>query len=263
MEQNEKLQKVMQKLRKLQKLYEGAKEINSEGEAQAAAAAIQRILEEYNITLEEVGETVNPDAICEEKISGYNGKTHGGDWVQKLTSVICKHNFCRCYYYGNGNKVLLIVGKKENIEVVKWLRDMLMEKYVRLGVQRYKEYLSDSVSQMREMLGMKTERKNPYLRRYLLGCAAGLEYKLKIEEALSKNKDEKRGAKVTALIVQNDSAVTEYMNKKYGEIKYVHKRQLSWTNASEQGFNDGKNTELYKPIQQSRETQINNVKLLG
>lgn len=43
MEQNEKLQAVMQKLRKLQKLYEGAKAINSEGEAQAAAAAIQRI----------------------------------------------------------------------------------------------------------------------------------------------------------------------------------------------------------------------------
>ena len=54
-----------------------------------------------------------------------------------------------------------------------------------------------------------------------------------------------------------------YMKEKYGFIQSVKHRQLSWTNASEQGFNDGKNTELYKPIQQSRETQINNVKLLG
>ncbi len=262
MEQNEKLQKVMQKLRKLQKLYEGAKEINSEGEAQAAAAAIQRILEEYNITLEEVGETVNPDAICEEKISGYNGKTHGGDWVQKLTSVICRHNFCRCYYYGRGNKTLLIAGKKENIEVVKWLRDMLMEKYVKLGVQRYKEYILKN-AQMLELLGKKPERKNPFLRRYLIGCAAGLEYKLKMEETMMKNKDEQRDAKVTALVVQNENAVMEYMKGKYGYIGSVKHRQLSWTNASEQGFNDGKNTELHKPIQQSRETQINNVKLLG
>lgn len=39
---NQNLDSVLKKLRKLQNLYEGAKKINSEGEANAAAAAIQK-----------------------------------------------------------------------------------------------------------------------------------------------------------------------------------------------------------------------------
>ena len=41
------LDKVMRKIQKLKKLYEGAKKINSEGEAQNAAALIQKLLTEY------------------------------------------------------------------------------------------------------------------------------------------------------------------------------------------------------------------------
>ena len=63
---NEKLDAIQKKLRKLQKMYEGAKAINSEGEAQAAAAAIQRILLEYNITIEEVGVEKDKDVIEQE-----------------------------------------------------------------------------------------------------------------------------------------------------------------------------------------------------
>lgn len=49
-----KIEDVLKKLKKLKKLYEGAKKINSEGEAAAAASAIQRLLVEYNISMEEV-----------------------------------------------------------------------------------------------------------------------------------------------------------------------------------------------------------------
>lgn len=49
------LENVLKKLRKLQKLYEGAKKINSEGEAANAAALIQKLLTEYNLTMDEVG----------------------------------------------------------------------------------------------------------------------------------------------------------------------------------------------------------------
>ena len=46
------LDKIKGKLQKLMKLYEGAKKIKSEGEANAAAAAIQRLLAEYNLLWE-------------------------------------------------------------------------------------------------------------------------------------------------------------------------------------------------------------------
>lgn len=46
-----KIEDALKKLKKLKKLYEGAKKINSEGEA---ASAIQRLLVEYNLSMEEV-----------------------------------------------------------------------------------------------------------------------------------------------------------------------------------------------------------------
>ena len=47
------LDNVLKKLRKLKKLYEGAKAINSESEAATAASLIQKLLAEYNITMDE------------------------------------------------------------------------------------------------------------------------------------------------------------------------------------------------------------------
>lgn len=261
MEQNEKIQQVISKLRKLQKLYEGAKKINSEEEANAAAAAIQRLLTEYNLTMEAVGEEPIEKAIQEEIISGYEKKTHGGDWVHKLTSVICKYNFCKCYYFGRGNKRLLIVGAKENLETVKWLRGMLMERFYELGKRRYKEYCDEYEMYGVVMGSYKLQRRNPWLRRYLLGCASGLNFKLKAEENKMKAESEQMGSKVTALVVRNDAAIVEYMykNHKMGKPRVV--AGLGWSSASEIGFKDGVHTNINKPL--SSGTTQHNVKMLN
>ena len=94
---NEKLNAIQAKLRKLQKMYEGAKAINSEGEAAAAAAAIQRILTEYNLTMDEVGVEPEKNAVIQTEESGFTFRSIGGQWQQKLYSVICRYNFCRCF----------------------------------------------------------------------------------------------------------------------------------------------------------------------
>lgn len=258
MEQDEKIKAVIQKLRKLQKFYEGAKKINSEGEVQAAAAAIQRLLEEYNLTMQEVGgandEKLN-NTITESRIEGEYAKTHGGEWLAKLTKVICKHNFCKFYYLGNSSKTLLVVGKKENVEIVIWMRNMLAEKYYKMGLQRYREFTESFES------ALHPQRKNPWLRRYLIGCAEGLEYKLTMEENAQKIKERERHEKVTALVVCNNEAITHYMQQTYSEIKPARQRTyLGWNNASEKGFADGKNTEIYKPINNGNNNNVNLLK---
>lgn len=48
------LDKVMRKIAKLKNLYEGAKKINSIGEAESAAALMNKLLAEYNLTLEDI-----------------------------------------------------------------------------------------------------------------------------------------------------------------------------------------------------------------
>ena len=254
MEQNEKIQKVISQLRKLQKFYESAKEVGTEGEVNAAAAAIQRLLTEYNLTMEQIGDEPEKNPIIDEKISGYDNRTHGGDWIHKLTSALCKYNFCRCYYFGRGNKTLLIVGEKQNIETVKWLRSMLMDRFIELGKKRYKAYTINYDMNVGCYNGTEPQRRNPWLRRYLLGCAAGLEAKLKDERKLMENEQNNASnndissSSVTALVLKKDTAIVEYINKAYTMGKPRQQKQLSWTNASMIGYKDGRNVELNKPI---------------
>ena len=110
------LDNVLKKLRKLQKLYEGAKTINSESEAATAAALIQKLLIEYNLTMAEVtdSEKVEEDEIKEHFCSGFNYRSVGGKWEYQLWYILCKWNFCKCFMYGNAYKRLVIFGKKES-----------------------------------------------------------------------------------------------------------------------------------------------------
>lgn len=139
-----KIEDVLKKLKKLKKLYEGAKKINNEGEAAAAASAIQRLLVEYNISMEEVENSMYRDAhkddVNQEFESGYNYKSIGGNWEYHPAYVICKYNFCKCFQYGNSYKNLIIIGKPENLETVKWLKNMLAERFVEISNKKWKEY---------------------------------------------------------------------------------------------------------------------------
>ena len=254
---NQKLDSVLKKLRKLQNLYEGAKKINSEGEANAAAAAIQRLLIQYNLSMDEIGtdEEKSKDTVLEEKVDGFTYKSIGGEWESRLLYVLCKWNFCKCFQVGGTYKRLMIFGKKENIETVKWLRSMLSERFVSFSKNRFKEY------QKTVEYAMNPISMDKYQRSYLMGCSAGLDAKLKEESDREKAKDAEFGAKVTALVVRNDTAVTEYIENKYKVGKGKARRE-NFDSARAFGFRDGKNTELHKQVSSGAKSQAQGVKLL-
>ena len=254
---NQNLDSVLKKLSKLQNLYEGAKKINSEGEANAAAAAIQRLLIQYNLSMDEIGtdEEKSKDTVLEEKVDGFTYKSIGGEWEFRLLYVLCKWNFCKCFQVGGTYKRLMIFGKKENIETVKWLRSMLAERFVSFSKNRFKEY------QKTVEYAMKPISMDKYQRSYLMGCAAGLDAKLKEESDREKAKDAEFGAKVTALVVRNDTAVTEYIENKYKVGKGKARRE-KFDSARVFGFRDGKNTELHKQVSSGAKSQAQGVKLL-
>lgn len=254
---NQNLDKVLSKLRKLKTMYEGAKKINSEGEANSAAAAIQRLLIQYNLSMEEIGsdEQKKADTILEEQTSGFTYKNIGGEWEFRLVYVLCKWNFCKCFQYGKTYKKLLIFGKEENIETVKWLREFLSEKFVKISKQRFKEYRKT------QEYAFKPISMDKYQRSFLAGCAAGLDAKLKEESDLDKAKDKDFGTKVTALVVRNDAAVTEYINNKYKAGK-GSKSRVNRDSAYSYGHEEGRNTELHKQVSAGAKSQANGVKLL-
>jgi hypothetical protein len=237
MDEDKELQKVLNKLRKLKNLYEGAKKINSEGEANNAASAIQKLLTQYNLSIEEIGEDKEETKINEEFVSGYTYKSIGGKWEHQLVTVICKYNFCKCYLWGDTYKTLLILGKKENLETVKWLRNLLSERFVSFSKQKFKEY------QQTENFINHPISKDKYQRSYLIGCSMGLETKLKEEKEFEENKN----SKITSLVLRNDSKIVEYVEQKF-KTKDGRKSKYHIDEAFESGFHDGKNTELSSPL---------------
>lgn len=233
---------ILKKLQKLQKLYESAKKVNSEGEAEAAAAAIQRLLTLYNISIEEIGDE-DENKIIEESVDNL-GKI-GGSWESRMISVICKYNYCTCFRCGGNHKKMMIIGDKENINVVKWMKDYLFERFFELGKQRYSSLKKS---------GETVSDRDTFLRSYLMGCASGLDSKLK-EEREKMEKEKEVGEKVTALVLKKDAEVNEYVKNKYNLV-YSKLRMLKNTSAMLMGYHDGKNVELNKAIDQQGKKKL-------
>ncbi len=242
---DEKLDAIQKKLRKLQKMYNGAKAINSEGEAQAAAAAIQRILLEYNITMEEVSVEKDKNVIEQERWSGFTYKSIGGWWESRLVNVLCKFNFCRSFYVNESYKTLLIVGTEENRKQVQWFREFLSEKFVELSKRAYKEYLDKFLSDPWNV-NSKPMSKDKYQRSFLVGCAVGLENKLEEERERDKQ-DQEIGNKVTALVLRKDQELQQWVDTNLGKIGTVHMNQ-KYDEARAAGVKAGRSTSLSRPI---------------
>lgn len=236
------LEKVLRKLAKLKKLYEGAKKINSEGEANNAAVLIQKLLTEYNLTMDEIEtEDEKKSDLIHEQLSGYEYKSIGGYWELMLTKVVCDYNFCRCFKYGNSYKNILIIGSKDNIENCKWLVKFLKETFVKLSNVRYKEYCENSMM-------LKQPTKDKFQRSYLMGCTQGLRAKFKEEKEEREKAEKEKASRITALTVRNNEAVDKYVEQKWGGYGSGRSFSVKYDAANAMGVMDGKNTTINKQL---------------
>ena len=93
-------EKITERIRKLIRLKESATQIGSEGEAHAAAAAVHRLLMEYNLSLLDLaGE--NPQnrlTACESDRISYKDAA-GNIWKRDLMRVLCEYNYCKMLLY--------------------------------------------------------------------------------------------------------------------------------------------------------------------
>lgn len=258
------LDNVLKKLRKLQKLYEGAKAINSEGEAANAAALIKKLLAEYNLTIDEVGteeQKKENEKIENEIFSGYTHHSIGGQWEYRLWYVLCKWNFCKCFMYGNSYKRLIMFGSKANIEIVKWMFEVLSERFVEFSVERWKKY------RLTEEYAMQIHKcsKDRFQRGYLQGAVEGLDAKLTEINKRDKQVEPEFDAKVTALAVRSNTAIDQYITDNYGwgkSRRTTNANRAGNYSGRRQGYSDGYNTDIHKPIQNNRHTAASGVNLL-
>lgn len=231
----------IRKIVNLKKLYEGAKKINSQGEAEAAAILINKLLIQYNLSIDEIDCEKNENSVIQEEMSGYTYKSIGGKWEMYLTKFICKYNFCRCYGYGSVYKKLIIIGEPQNIEIVRWFVETLKRHLVELSKDRYKEYIKNYT-------GISAVSKAKFQRDYLIGAAGGIGDKLREE------REKETDCAVNALVLCKDNNVNKYIQETFGKIN-KRKAKISFNEAMMTGYRDGRNTNLNRPIES---TETNN-----
>ena len=208
-----------------------------EGEVITAAQAITKLLYQYNIEEKDIGEQeklVNP--ITMEEIP-YKCTLMGGKWYGSLVAVITNNNLCKCLIsqsYGSNGRLkrdtFQIIGRKNNIEIVKYMIDSFVNRFYAVGKQKYKLYR-----------GELTENK--FLRSFLEGCAAGLNSKYK--------EMQKQYEYCNALIVKSDNEIAEYLQNWNIKKGRASKEKID-DSIYHSGYETGKNTEINKGITNNR-----------
>lgn len=210
-----------------------------EGEVITAAQAITTLLYKYNLEESDISERVeNPITMAEIE---YKSNLMGGKWYSTLVAVITNNNLCKCLISqipGPSGRLkrdkFQIIGRKNNIEIVKYMIDSFTNRFYLVGKQKYKSYT-----------GELTENK--FLRSFLEGCAAGLNQKYK--------EMQRQYEYCNALVVKHDSEIAEYLRDWNIKKGRASKEQID-NGVYSSGYETGKNTEINKGV------SVSNRKLL-
>lgn len=230
-------EKIIERLKKLMRLQQSAEQIGSEGEANAAAAGISRLLTQYNLSLMDIDPEDRKQSLQVLESGRISFRdTYGNLWKRDLLSILCEFNYCSVLLY-SGETNMIIIGTEENTATVMYLYDFLRSTFRKLAPARYDEFAKGKRGAIR------TERyKRKYITSYLKGCACGLRDKL-WRESLSNEVQEK------SLVVCHKQLIDDYLKGIYTVTrKPVKTKKKDVEQAFCNGYLDGKKTQLNKAI---------------
>jgi len=227
------LDKVKDKLAKLLRLQEGANKIGSLEEAATAAAKIQSLLFKYNLAMADISSKENTPEVEKSIIDLESmGRTKtSGKWMEALANVLARHNLCKVVLVAQTQ--VYIFGQPENVKVVSVLFTQLVHRLKGMSKQAFKDYNG-------------FEKKNTFLRGYLLGAVRGIDTKL------TENKREMEAKEVgmTAMVLASDKLVTQAVENHFsGGLKKGKASKVSGQDGLRRGFKDGKEMSFNKSIE--------------
>lgn len=235
--------KILEKLRKLMNLKESAMALGNEGEANAAASGITRLLMEYNLTENDIPEQEKLENPIVSKEIPFKTEICGS-WYCDLISVVCKHNMCRNLIVSRRNKGRMrrsefeIVGRKNSVDIVLYLISFLSHQFISIGKRGYAQYKHDCIWKY----GRRPESLTMYLKSFLFGCVIGLSDKLKNDKKILEEQTD-----ITALVVCTKAEIDDFLkDEKIGKTR-ESKSEIDVFCASK-GMDVGKNIEINKGI---------------
>lgn len=240
--------KILNKLRKLMNLKESAAELGNEGEANAAAAGITRLLLEYNLTENDIPDQEKlENPVISEKVPVK--AEISGSWYGYLIKIVCEYNMCRCLatrtpnYNGrlqcNG---YMLVGRKKNVEVVMYLILFLVNQFISIGKHNYAQYKSECILKY----GVPPKSLIMYLRSFLYGCVIGLAKKFENEK-----KAMEKETNITALACTSKSEIDDFLKDVKTTKGRKSKAEVDALCVS-QGIKVGKNIEIHRGVNTER-----------
>lgn len=228
--------KIVEKLKKLMRLQQSAQKIGSEGEANAAAAAISRLLMQYNLSLMDIDPEERKETLQIQRTGCISFKDTYGVWKRLLMNVLCEFNYCKTFLI-SGQTNMIVVGTEANTSTVIYLYDMLRSIFRKLAPVRYEEFTEGKRGAAR------TEKyKRKYITSYLTGCVYGLRAKLELEAVANEVQDK-------TLVVCHNQLINNYMsNYSLVERKASKTKKKDIAEAYYSGYRDGKNTSIKKQV---------------
>ena len=229
--------KILDKIKKLVAKQQSAEQIGSAAEVELFAEKIQELLNKHNLSMSQLpSDKIEEDVthkILKRKIPSIGGSSN-----LQILGAIATNNWCEAIGYGRAKQnECLLIGSKENVEVVLYIHSVVTPIFVKVGKDKYNnEYLPDHGP----VIGLDT-----YMRRFIMGCANGLNDKLKVKKeqfVLEHN--------CTTLVRTNKVAIRDYGDEKFGKSSKGRKTVTnnSAIGAYKNGYNTGRNVSIHKGV---------------
>lgn len=235
----DKREKILEKLRKLMNLKESASALGNEGEANAAAAGIQRLLMEYNLSESDIPEQERIDNPVISSSIPYRYAHERGAWYESLVSVVCKFNLTEGIKIGTIQRGLFtpdefnIVGRKLNVEVSLYLISFLAHHFTYSTRSAYVNYQRSCIRRY----GKVPLDYPKYTESFLLGCVSGVRQKFSEEQ------------QEEGLVLSTQKEIKDFLaNKKIGKERRQQNKHADSLAAS-QGVSVGRNINIAKGME--------------
>ncbi|MDR2683808.1 MAG: DUF2786 domain-containing protein [Prevotellaceae bacterium] len=230
-------QNILERLKKLIRKHKSCVEIGQIQEAEAAMLAINRLLTEYNLSLEDLykidskTDTTPPEVTIIEGDKIWFRQGAEFQFVQKLAAVIAKYNYCKAVSgnLGTASPFMKIIGTEINVQTCQFLFSFLYNNFTFNGDKSAKAYSYEPL------------KKINFYKDFLAGTVAGIADKLEQEQ----------NAQTTAIIKWNSKAIDSYLEEKnvykLAHPKDPHARRLN-ANAWYAGRKHGQSVKIAKGI---------------
>ena len=188
----------------------------TEGEAQAAAAAFQRLLVKNAVSEEEamaLGEREKKPFV-RIRIKVAEPRTPGISWKNTLIHILLENNFCRSYNPASGGwHEVFAIGKQENLDAVGKLFQVMVPAFEKMCKEAFESKLRRWHQGGRFLEPKGRPHKTSFTISFMLGACYGVEERLRSEMKTMELESGEIRALVPLNKIELDKAESSLMGK--------------------------------------------------